>query len=292
MDKAIQWYPGHMTRAVRRIKDELKLVDVVIELLDARIPLSSKNPDIDGLAQNKQRICILNKSDLACERATAQWKARYEALGFAVVIANAHKAQGLDNIRRLAIELMSDKIQRQKARGRLVVPIRGMVCGIPNVGKSTMINRFAKNSKLKVEDRPGVTRDKQWIKIANDFELLDTPGILWPRFDSPDIGLNLAMTGAINDNILEREELAKAVIKKYIAYNPEGLRARFNIDPGGDIDDIFIDIARGRGFILSQGRPHIAKTAAIILDEFRAGKFGRITLDTCSNNNQNHNDGG
>ncbi|MDR2166731.1 MAG: ribosome biogenesis GTPase YlqF [Clostridiales bacterium] len=274
----IQWYPGHMTKALRMMKENLALVDILIELLDARIPISSKNPDIDGLAQNKKRIIVLNKADLADEAANAAWAKYYEGLGFAVVAANSNAGKGLKDVERIARNLMSEKIARAKARGRLVVPTRAMIVGVPNVGKSTMINRYAGKNMAKVADRPGVTKGKQWITISPNFELLDTPGILWPKFETEgdlNQGLNLALTGAINDNILDREKLAQALIDFVQTHAPSGLAERYKISLPTDLEKI----AEARGFKLKDGDHDLLRTAVMLLDEFRGGKLGRITLE-------------
>lgn len=284
MDKGditnIQWYPGHMTKALRMMRENLQLVDIVIELLDARIPISSKNPDIDELAKHKKRIVVLNKADLASESANSAWKAYYEGLGFSVAITNANGNTGLKQVEGLARQLMAEKVARAKARGRLVVPIRAMIVGVPNVGKSTMINRYAGKNMAKVADKPGVTKGKQWINISKDFELLDTPGILWPKVDG---GLNLAVTGAINDNILDRVGLALALIG--ILRGEDGqcppLQQRYNIEINleDNSEDILESIAVARGFKSKDGGSDLLRTAVILLDEFRGGKLGRLTLE-------------
>ncbi|MCL2349930.1 MAG: ribosome biogenesis GTPase YlqF [Defluviitaleaceae bacterium] len=282
---SIQWYPGHMTKALRMMQENLSLVDILIELLDARIPISSKNPDIDGLAKHKKRIVVLNKADLADERANNAWKAYYEDLGYAALLTNSNAGKGLNEVAKLARELMAEKIARQKARGRLVVPIRAMIVGVPNVGKSTMINRYAGKNMAKVADRPGVTKGKQWINISKDFELLDTPGILWPKFEETgDIsqGLNLALTGAINDNILDREKLALSLISFMQQNSGEGLTARYKIDleQNDTPDEVLQKIARARGFKTKDDGIDILRTSVMLLDEFRGGKLGRLTLET------------
>jgi len=276
----IQWYPGHMTKALRMMQENLKLVDILIELLDARIPSSSKNPDIDKLAQNKKRIIVLNKADLANDTQNAAWQAHYEGLGYAVVLANSNTGKGLEQIAKTARGLMAEKIERAKARGRLNVPTRAMIVGVPNVGKSTMINRYAGKKMAAVADRPGVTKGKQWITISKDFELLDTPGILWPKFEG-DGGINLAITGAINDNILDRERLAAVLIAFLLEHTPQALASRYKIEIAANDSptDVLEKIAAARGFIIKDGGLDRLKTAVIVLDEFRGGKLGRITLE-------------
>ncbi|MCL2575113.1 MAG: ribosome biogenesis GTPase YlqF [Defluviitaleaceae bacterium] len=276
----IQWYPGHMTKALRMMQENLKLVDILIELLDARIPSSSKNPDIDKLAQNKKRIIVLNKADLANESSNVAWQAYYEGLGFAVVAANSNAGKGLDAVAKIARQLMSEKIERAKSRGRINVPTRAMIVGIPNVGKSTMINRYAGKKMAQVADRPGVTKGKQWITISNDFELLDTPGILWPKFEGSG-GTNLAITGAINDNILDREKLAQSLIIHLQQNNPQAITNRYkiNFNENNTPAEILHKIGNARGFKTKDDGIDLLKSAVILLDEFRGGKLGRITLE-------------
>jgi len=277
-----------MTSAIRMMEENLALVDILIELLDARIPFSSKNPHIDQLAKNKKRIAVLNKADLANEGLNAAWKRHYEQLGYSVVLANSAAGQGLQDVAKIARQLMEEKIARQKARGRLVVPIRAMICGIPNVGKSTMINRYAKRAVARVADRPGVTKGKQWIKISADFELLDTPGVLWPKFEGENVGTNLALVGSINDNILDIQDLACQLISATRVLAPDGLKARYNIDFDEKDEplDILTTIGRARGFKTKEGETDLRRCAIILIDEYRAGKLGRITLEKPRNNNE------
>jgi ribosome biogenesis GTPase A len=280
-----------MTKALRMMKENLALVDVLIELLDARIPFSSKNPDIDELAKNKKRIIVLNKADLADEAASALWKSHYEEKGFSVAAVNSNSGKGLSKVAELARVLMAEKIARGKARGRLMVPIRAMVVGIPNVGKSTMINRYAGKNMAKVADRPGVTRGKQWITIAADFELLDTPGILWPKFEENDIlnqGVNLAITGAISDNVVDIEKLALALIEFMAANNPQGLMNRYKIElaENDTSETLLTKIGQSRGFKTKDEGTDLRRTSIILIDEFRAGKLGRITLEKPYNGGQ------
>ena len=277
----IQWYPGHMAKSIRMMRENLALVDILIELLDARAPFSSKNPEIDELARHKKRIAVLNKADLADEGANRAWKRHYEELGYMVALTDSAAGKGLQEVAALARELMTEKIARQKARGRLVVPTRAMIVGVPNVGKSTMINRYAKKAAAKVADRPGVTRGKQWIKISADFELLDTPGILWPKFEDPQTGRNLAIVGCINDNILDIQDLAASLVGLLLEIKPQSLKSRYNIDFGeGDTPmDIITKIGEVRGFKIHDGEIDLRRCAIIFLDEFRAGKLGRITLE-------------
>jgi len=277
-----------MTKALRMMQENLKLVDILIELLDARIPASSKNPDIDKLAQNKKRIVVLNKADLSSETANLAWKAHYEAQGFYVALTNSSAGKGLDVVAKLARSIMKEKIERAKARGRLVVPIRAMIVGVPNVGKSTMINRYAGKNMAKVADRPGVTKGKQWITISSDFELLDTPGILWNKFDvdpenNVNQGLNLALSGAINDNVLNIEELALSLIA-HLRLDEQGLsslqnRYKIEIEDEDTNLNVLEKIGIARLFKVKDGETDFLRTSVILIDEFRGGRLGRISLE-------------
>ena len=277
----IQWYPGHMTKTVRMMSENISLVDVVVELIDARIPYSSKNPDIDNLAKNKKRIIVMNKTDLADPAKTDVWKKWFEAKGFTVILADAVKGTGVNKVADTARTLMKDKIEREKARGRLFVPVRAMIVGIPNVGKSTFINKTVGKTTAKTGDKPGVTKGKQWIRIKKDFELLDTPGILWPKFEDEEVGLKLAMIGSINDNILDTETLCTEYINLMMVVNPNFIKNRYNVefDTIDELHDVLEKIAVSRGFIKKGGEPDCERTAKIVLDEFRGGKIGKITLE-------------
>ena len=277
----IQWYPGHMTKTVRMMSENISLVDVVVELIDARIPYSSKNPDIDNLAKNKKRIIVMNKTDLADPAKTEVWKKWFEAKGFTVILADAVKGTGVNKVADTARTLMKDKIEREKARGRLFVPVRAMIVGIPNVGKSTFINKTVGKTTAKTGDKPGVTKGKQWIRIKKDFELLDTPGILWPKFEDEEVGLKLAMIGSINDNILDTETLCTEYINLMMVVNPNFIKNRYNVefDTIDEPHDVLEKISVSRGFIKKGGEPDCERTAKIVLDEFRGGKIGKITLE-------------
>ena len=277
----IQWYPGHMTKTVRMMSENISLVDVVVELIDARIPYSSKNPDIDNLAKNKKRIIVMNKTDLADPAKTEVWKKWFEAKGFTVILADAVKGTGVNKVADTARTLMKDKIEREKARGRLFVPVRAMIVGIPNVGKSTFINKTVGKTTAKTGDKPGVTKGKQWIRIKKDFELLDTPGILWPKFEDEEVGLKLAMIGSINDNILDTETLCTEYINLMMVVNPNFIKNIYNVefDTIDEPHDVLEKIAVSRGFIKKGGEPDCERTAKIVLDEFRGGKIGKITLE-------------
>lgn len=277
----IQWYPGHMTKTRRMMEENIALVDIVIELVDARIPYSSKNPDLDMLAKNKHRILLLNKCDLAEENATDIWQEYFEKQGFRVIRMNAVKGSGMAQVTDAARELMKEKIEKLKARGRINVPIRSMIVGIPNVGKSTFINKYVGKTTAKTGDKPGVTRGKQWIKLKKDFELLDTPGILWPKFEDQQVGLKLAFTGAINDDILDAETMGVAFIDHMVARNADCIRNRYQIafDTIEEPHVILRQIAEARGFKQKGGEPDLERAAKILLDEFRGGKLGRLTLE-------------
>ncbi len=277
----IQWYPGHMTKTKRMMVENISLVDIIIELVDARIPYSSKNPDIDDLAKNKYRIILLNKCDLAEQKATALWEQYYKQKGFEVIQVNSIKGTGMVEVTNAARALMKDKIERQKARGRLFIPIRSMIVGIPNVGISTFINKYVGKTTAKTGDKPGVTRGKQWIKLKKDFELLDTPGILWPKFDDKEVGLKLAFTGAVNDDILDLTTLATELINHLLLRHSELLQNRYQItfDTIEEPHIILEKIAIARGFKQKGGEPDIDRASKILLDEYRGGKLGNITLE-------------
>ncbi len=277
----IQWYPGHMTKTRRMMQENISLVDIVIEMVDARIPYSSKNPDIDDLAKNKFRIIVMNKADLADERATKIWSDYFEQKGFRVILTNSINGKGISDVTQTARELMKEKIERQKARGRLFVPIRAMVVGIPNVGKSTFINKYVGKTMAKTGDKPGVTRGKQWIKIKKDFELLDTPGILWPKFEDQSVGLKLAITGAINDDILDQQTLGTEFINLMMSIDADCIRKRYNIafDSIEEPWKVLEAIGESRGFKLKGGEIDLLRTSKILLDEFRGGRLGNITLE-------------
>ena len=273
-----QWYPGHMTKAIRQMREDIKLVDLVIELLDARIPLSSRNPDIDNLGQNKSRLVILNKSDLSDESQNNLWVMFFEGKGHTVLKVDS-RVNSLAKLVDRAIEVScKEKIETNKKKG-INRPIRAMVVGIPNVGKSTFINSYAKKSVAKTGNKPGVTKGKQWIKIGKNLELLDTPGLLWPKFDDKQIGLNLALVGSMNDNNLDSAELAFQFIKMTRDNYPDILKNRFNIEGNEDIVEEMYQVADARNCKLPGNKLDLDKASKIILDEFRNGKLGKITLD-------------
>jgi len=276
----IQWYPGHMTKSVRMMEEQIALVDIVMELLDARAPRSSKNPDIDRLSRHKKRILILNKSDLADSHITDKWVLYYADKGFRVLTADSRSGAGLRGLGGICAELMFEKVERERKRGRAFVPVRAMIAGIPNVGKSTLINRFVGKSPAKTGDKPGVTRGRQWIRLKPGFELLDTPGILWPKPDDPETGVNLAITGAVSGNITDSAELSCLLIEKLTVLYPSALPGRYGIKADGGAADILNSIARTRGYEKKAGEPDLERTAAAVLNDFRAGKLGRISLES------------
>ena len=273
-----QWYPGHMTKAIRQMREDIKLVDLVIELLDARIPLSSRNPDIDSLGQNKSRLVILNKSDLADDKQNVLWDKYFKDKGYTVLKVDSRVNSLAKIVDRAIEEACKEKIEANKKKG-INRPIRAMVVGIPNVGKSTFINSYAKRSVAKTGNKPGVTKGKQWIKIGKNLELLDTPGILWPKFDDEQIGLNLALVGSMNDNNLDAAELAFQFIKMTRENYPDTLKNRFNIEGNEDIVEEMYQVADVRNCKLPGNKLDLDKASKIILDEFRSGKLGKITLD-------------
>ena len=282
----IQWYPGHMTKAKRAMKEDIKLIDLIIELVDARVPLASRNPDIDELGKGKARLILLNKSDLASEKQNEAWTAWFKKKGFFVVKVNARSGAGLKQINGVVQEACKEKIERDRRRGILNRPVRAMVVGIPNVGKSTFINSFAGKACTKTGNKPGVTKGNQWIRLNKTLELLDTPGILWPRFEDQRVGLLLAFIGSINDEILNKDELAMELIRFLETYYPQILPQRYLPDEDKEVSsgsrtelEWLSQIARVRGCLLKGGEPDYGKAAAIVIDDFRSGRLGRITLE-------------
>ncbi|MCC2875740.1 ribosome biogenesis GTPase YlqF [Lachnoclostridium pacaense] len=276
----IQWYPGHMTKAKRAMKEDIKLIDLVIELVDARVPLSSRNPDIDDLAKGKARMVLLNKSDLADERVNAQWAAWFEAKNIHAVKVDSRNKGTLKQVQSVVQEACKEKIERDRKRGIMNRPIRTMVVGIPNVGKSTFINSFAGKACAKTGNKPGVTKGNQWIRLNKTLELLDTPGILWPRFEDQIVGLKLALIGSINDQILNKDDLACQCIRILKERYPGMVTQRFGLETE-DKEPVAIleDVARQRSCLMKGGELDIARAAAMVLDDFRAGKLGRVTLE-------------
>ncbi len=275
-----QWYPGHMTKAVRMMQENIKLIDLVIELVDARTPMSSKNPDIDSLAGNKARVILLNKADLADPAGNAAWTEYFKKKGFHVLEINARTGAGVRAVQGLVQEACKEKIERDRRRGIKNRPIRAMVVGIPNVGKSTFINAFAGKGCTKTGNKPGVTKGKQWIRLNQNLELLDTPGILWPRFENQQVGERLAMIGSINDEILHADELAAAILI-YLQKNYQGkIRERYEIEESGDAYAMLKEISIQRKCFLKGEEPDLLRTSRIIVDDFRGGRLGRITLES------------
>lgn len=275
----VQWYPGHMTKAKRQMQEDLKLIDLIIELVDARVPLSSRNPDIDQLGQNKSRLILLNKADLADERQNEAWKEYFQKRGFHVVKVDSRNGSGMKTIQNVIQEACKEKIERDRRRGIKNRPIRAMVAGIPNVGKSTFINTFAGKACAKTGNRPGVTKGKQWIRLNKNVELLDTPGILWPKFEDQQVGIRLACVGSIKDDILNMEELALWLIE-HLRTNYSGfLEKRYGISEEGTAVEILGKIARARGCLKKGEELDYVKVSGLLFDDFRGGKIGRVTLE-------------
>ena len=276
----IQWYPGHMTKARRAMQEDIKLIDLVIELVDARVPFSSRNPDIDKLAAGKARMVLLNKADLADEAETRKWAQMFEVMGIHVVKIDARNKGTLKQVQAAQQEACKEKIERDRRRGILNRPIRTMVVGIPNVGKSTFINSFAGKACAKTGNKPGVTKGNQWIRLNKTLELLDTPGILWPRFEDQQVGLHLALIGSINDQILNKDELACELISLLEKDYPQVVKDRFGIENvEEDRVKVLEEIARSRACLMKGGELDLARASALLLDDFRAGKLGRISLE-------------
>ena len=276
----VQWYPGHMTKAKRQMQEDIKLIDLIIELVDARVPLSSRNPDIDELGKNKSRLILLNKSDLADERQNEAWKTYFQAKGFYVVKVDSRNGSGMKAINNVIQEACKEKIERDRRRGIKNRPIRAMVVGIPNVGKSTFINTFAGRACAKTGNKPGVTKGKQWIRLNKGVELLDTPGILWPKFEDQSVGMRLAMIGSIKDEILNTDELALNLIRFLMEHYPGRLTERYGCEETAqEALTVYEEIARRRGCIKKGQELDYTKTGMLLLDDFRSGKIGRITLE-------------
>ena len=275
----IQWYPGHMTKARRMMQEDIKLIDIVIELVDSRIPFSSKNPDIDELAKNKYRLILLNKSDLADDAVTTKWENYYKNKDFAVAKINARDGMGMKSINNIVQEACKEKIERDRKRGIINRPIRAMIVGIPNVGKSTFINSYAGKACAKTGNKPGVTKGKQWIRLNKNLELLDTPGILWPKFEDQMVGLRLALIGAIKDEILNIDELSLELIKVLTRDYAGILTDRYGVDETQTPVKILEQIAENRKCISKGNELDYSKAAALLIDEFRGGKLGKITLE-------------
>ena len=289
----INWYPGHMAKTKRQIMEDVKLVDIVIELLDARIPISSQNPDVAEITKNKKKIIVLNKCDLADERQNKKWVEYFKSKNILAVLTDSNSGKGIDECVRKIEKIMEEDLKGQAEKGRIGRKIKAMVLGIPNVGKSSFINRISKKISAGVENRPGFTKQKQWIRINEKIELLDTPGVLWPKFESEEVALHLAFTGTIKEEILERTEIAYYLVKFLIENYPEQLCERYKITEeyineqlaneerpeNENIYEIFLAIGKKRGCIISGGNIDEEKTARILLNEFKNGKIGKITLE-------------
>jgi ribosome biogenesis GTPase A len=277
----IQWYPGHMTKTRRMIADQMKHMDAVCEILDARIPLSSRNPDVEELTADKPRLIVLNRTDLADPAATKRWASYFRGCGFAVLEVNAKAGQGTGKFPSAVRELLADKLAFYAEKGQAGRMIRVMILGIPNVGKSTFINKVAKRKTAKAEDRPGVTRSKQWVPVDQSLELLDTPGMLWPKFEDPAVGERLACTGAVRDEILDLEELASHLMAYLGEHYPQALLERYKtaVEPDDTGWTLLEKAGRKRGFVVRGGEVDTERMARILLDEFRGGKLGRFTLE-------------
>ena len=275
----VQWYPGHMTKAKRQMQEDLKLIDLIIELVDARVPLSSRNPDNDQLGQNKSRLILLNKADLADERQNEAWKEYFQSKCFHVVKVDSRNGAGMKTIQNVIQEACKEKIERDRRRGIKNRPIRAMVAGIPNVGKSTFINTFAGKACAKTGNSPGVTKGKQWIRLNKNVELLDTPGILWPKFEDQEVGIRLAFVGSIKDDILNMEELALKLIDYLIERYTGLLEKRYGISEEGNAVEILGEIAKARGCLKKGEELDYTKASGLLFDDFRSGKIGRITLE-------------
>ncbi|CAM4038685.1 ribosome biogenesis GTPase YlqF [Lederbergia lenta] len=276
----IQWFPGHMAKARREVTEKLKLVDIIFELVDARIPISSSNPMLQDIIQQKPRLILLNKADMADQRLTKKWIEAYEDRGLKALAINAQAGNGMKEIVKAAQEILHEKRERQKAKGLKPRPVRAMIIGIPNVGKSTLINRLAKKNIAKTGNTPGVTRAQQWIKVGKELELLDTPGILWPKFEDPETGYKLALTGAIKDTLLNMQDIAVFGLRYLEENYPDRLMERYELSEiPDDIDHLFDHIASQRGCIAQGGDTDYDKTADVIVKDLRTQKFGTITFD-------------
>ena len=285
---SIQWFPGHMTRTKRQIEKSLRLVDAVAEIVDARVPVSSRNPVLHKLIQGKPRVILLNKSDMADPAETKKWLQRYRAQGTPAVAVDCRSGKGLNGFIPLVREVLRDKIAVWEEKGMVGRTIRVMVVGIPNVGKSSLINKLCRGGKAAVADRPGVTRENRWFTIGKGFELLDTPGVLWPKFEDKTVGEHLAFTGAVKDEVIDTERLAGRLLETLVVSYPQALCERYRLDdgflPGKRGDEILEEIGRKRGMLMSGGVINTERAAAAVLDEFRSARLGHITLEKAEDN--------
>lgn len=278
----IQWYPGHMTKTRRQMEQDIKLVDLVAEIIDARIPISSRNPDINSIVKDKPRLIVLNRVDQADPEQTKRWIAYFKQEGHSVLETDAKTGKGVNRFSAVARESLSEQIQRWKEKGQVGRPVRAMVVGVPNVGKSTFINHVAKRKSAKAGDKPGVTRGKQWVAVDSSLDLLDTPGILWPKFEDEQTGLHLAFTGAVKAEIMDLETLAHYLMNLLSRRYPEALKQRYGIEIPDEAQgwELVEAAARKRGFLISGGEVDLERMSRILLDEFRSGKLGNFTLET------------
>ena len=276
----IQWYPGHMTKTRRQIEADLKLVDAVCEIVDARIPASSRNPDIDAICGSKPRVIVLNRVDLADPDATKKWLAYYKSKGFAALATDCKSKKGIGDFVPAVRSVLKEKIQRNEAKG-MHKALKIMIVGIPNVGKSTFINQISGRKGAKAENRPGVTRGKQWVTVDSSLLLLDTPGILWPKFEDPEVGMKLAYTGAVKENVIDTEELACHLMELFSKYYPHILIERYKVELEKDMPGYMLmeEAGRKRGYLLARGEINTERMAKVLLDEYRAGKLGRLTFE-------------
>lgn len=274
-----QWYPGHMSKAKRQMQEDLKLIDVLIELVDARIPLSSKNPDVNAMANNKSRVILLNKADMADRNRTEEWKRYYEENGYFVVMVNSKNGNGIKSVHDIIMKACQAKIERDRRKGILNRPIRAMIVGIPNVGKSTFINAFAGKAIARTGNKPGITKGKQWIKLNKSVELLDTPGILWPKFEDQTVGLRIALIGSINDDILVSTDLAYELCLFLTREYPGALTAKYGIEECEDGNEMLRRFAQKRACLLKGGELDLDKASGFLLDDFRNARIGNFTLE-------------
>lgn len=276
----IHWYPGHMTKTRRQIEADLKLVDAVCEIVDARIPISSRNPDIDAICGNKPRIIVLNRMDLADPQATKQWLTYFRQKGIAAVAADCKHRKGIADFEPAVRSVLKEKLERDAAKG-MNKPMRVMIVGIPNVGKSTLINQISGRKGAKAENRPGVTRGKQWVTVNNSLLLLDTPGILWPKFEDPNVGMKLAYTGAVKENVIDTEELACYLMELLWKHYPDLVKNRYKVEMPEETPGYMLleEAGRKRGFLLARGEINTERMAKVLLDEYRSGKLGYFTLE-------------
>ena len=275
----IQWYPGHMTKAMRQMSEDMKLIDLVIELVDARVPVSGRNPDLERLGTGKARLLLLNKSDLSDAKENERWKKHFQEQGLQTVLLDAQKNTGMNEIKASIRVACSEKIERDRRRGIKNRPVRAMVVGIPNVGKSTFINSFAKKAVAKTGNKPGVTKGKQWIRLDPTLELLDTPGVLWPKFEDPTVGLHLAMIGTINDEILQKEELAMECLSFLKQEYPGKIAQRYELSEEEDIPALLLGVAQRLGCLKKGGEPDLDRASRLLIDDLRSGRLGKMSIE-------------